>query len=136
MSDFWDDILLDNIDILVTKPIAAKVFTFSNSGRGGKRNWFAMTADQLSGCLSDLLACSEFLPSHYEEKVWRKIFSDNLTDDVSRTMGAVQTLPLFEILAKIIHFANADGPRAYKSINLEPQALRQAIAGLERLQAE
>lgn len=133
MSDCWDDLLLDNIDILVTKPIAAHVFTFSNSGRGGKRNWFAMTSVQLSGCLNDLLACKEELPMCYEEKTWRRIFADNLTDDVSRTMGAVQTLPLFETLAKIVHYSNNDGPRTYKSINLEAQALRQAIATLGKL---
>ena len=133
MSDCWDDMLLDNSEILVTKPIMAYVFTFSNSGRGGKRNWFAMTASQLSGCLSDLLACKEALPIRYEEKEWCRIFAENLTDDVSRTMGAVQTLPLFEILAKIIHFANTDGPRSYKLIDLETQSLRQAIAELDKL---
>jgi hypothetical protein len=125
--------LLDNKDILVTKPVMANVFTFSNSGRGGKRNWFAMTASQLSGCLSDLLACRSALPMRYEEKEWRRIFADNLTDDVSRTVGAVQTLPLFEILAKIIHYSRTEGPRTYKSINLEPQALRQAISELDKL---
>ena len=134
MSDCWADMLSDNKNILVTKPVAARVFTFSNSGRGGKRNWFAMTSDQLSGCLNDLLASKDDLPTKYEEKVWRRIFSDHLNDDVSRTMGAVQTLPLFEILAKIIHFTNADGPRPFKVIDLEPQKLRQAIAALEAIE--
>lgn len=136
MSDCWDDMLLDNTNILVTKPILGHVFTFSNSGRGGKRSWFAMTAFQLSGCLYDILSCTEPLPIRYEEKEWRQIFADNLTDDVSRTMGAVQTLPLFEILAKVIHFSNTDGPRTYKSINLEQRALRQAIAELKKLSVD
>lgn len=134
MNDYWTDMLSDNNNILVTKPVAARVFTFSNSGRGGKRNWFAMTSNQLSGCLADLLASKVELPTKYEEKVWRRIFADHLNDDVSRTMGAVQTLPLFEILAKIIHFTNADGPRSFKVIELEPQKIRQAIEALEAIE--
>lgn len=120
----------DNKDILVTKPISAHIFTFSNSGRGGKRNWFAMTSAQLIGCLEDILSSNEDIPVVYEEKIWRQIFSDVLADDVSRTMGAVQTLPLFEVLAKIIHYTNSGGPRVFKTIDLEPQKLKQAIAAL------
>ena len=136
MSDCWDDMLNDNKDILVTKPVQANVFTFSNSGRSGRRNWFAMTSDQISGCLADLLASTENRPKNYSEKEWRQTFADNLTDDFARTMAAVQTLPLFEILAKIIHYTNTDGPRSYKVIDLEPQKLRHAIAALERLGIE
>lgn len=134
MASFLDDILEDNIDILVTKPMKSHVFTFSNSGRGGKRNWFAMTASQLSGCLEDILESSDEFPSRYHEKEWRQLFSDNLTDDVARTMGAVQTLPLFEILAKIIHYSNTSGPRSFKTMNVDRQAIRQSIAMLSKIE--
>lgn len=130
MSDCWDDMLDDNKNILVTKPIRAHVFTFSNSGRGGKRNWFAMTSSQISGCLEDILASDDDIPRVYEEKRWRQVFADTLTDDVARTMGAVQTLPLFEILAKVVHYTHSDGPRTFKTIELEPHRLRQTIAVL------
>lgn len=132
MSDFFDDLLADNNDILVTRPQNARVITFSNSGRGGRRNWFAMTTDQLVSCLEDIQVALDEFPSHYEEKLWRGLFKTHLTDDVPLTMGAVQTLPLFEILAKIIHYANGSGPRAYKTINLEPRAVSQAIALLRK----
>lgn len=132
METVFDDILEDNDRILVTLPVVAKVVTFSNSGRGGKRNWFAMTTNQLKGCLEDMLDCLEAFPSVYEEKLWRELFKVYLTDDVARTMGAVQTLPLFEVLAKLIHYSNGSGPRAFKTINLERNAVRQAIAMLER----
>lgn len=134
MAIFLDDILKDNIDILVTKPVKSHVFTFSNSGRGGKRNWFAMTASQLSGCLVDILESPDKFPTFYHEKEWRKLFSDNLTDDVARTMGAVQTLPLFEILAKIIHYSNTSGPRSFKTINVDSKAIRQSIAMLAKIE--
>lgn len=128
MSDFGEDLLRDNTNILVARPTSGSVFTFSNSGKGGKRNWFTMTASQLSSSLEDILANVDDFPSAYHEKTWRGLFADNLNDDVARTMGAVQTLPFFEILAKIIHYASNEGPRAFKTINLEPAKIRHAIA--------
>ena len=136
MTDFWDELIADESStILVQRPSKDTVFTFSNSGRtGGMRNWFAMTSTQIVRCLEDLLAAGDILPVQYHEKTWRKIFADHLTDDVSRTMGAVQTLPLFELLAKIIHHANTGGPRIDKTINLEPTAVRHTIKLLQRPQ--
>lgn len=128
MADFIDDMLNYNTNILVARPTSGLVFTFSNSGRGGNRNWFAMTGSQLVSCLEDIMGSNDDFPARYEEKRWRQLFADNLDDDVARTMGAVQTLPLFEILAKIIHFSANDGPRSFKTINLEPARIRQAIA--------
>ena len=131
MTDFIEDMLNDNSRILVARPTSGLVFTFSNTGKGGNRSWFAMTGAQLISCLEDILGSSDDFPARYEEKKWRQLFADNLDDDVARTMGAVQTLPLFEILAKIIHFSAGDGPRSFKTINLEPARIRQAIALLK-----
>lgn len=133
METVFNDMLKDNDRILVTIPQEAKVITFSNSGRGGKRSWFAMTTNQLKGCLEDMLEALDEFPSVYEEKKWRSLFKSNLTDDVAQTMGAVQTLPLFEVLAKIIHYSNGSSPRSFKTINLDANAVRQAIAMLERM---
>lgn len=130
MRTFVDAMLEDDSTVLVARPTTDIVFTFSNSGRSGIRRWFAMTGSQLRTCLEDLLAAGDILPVHYDEKQWRKIFAEHLTDDVSRTMGAVQTLPLFEIIAKIVHYTNSQGPRAFKTINLEPVAVRNAISVL------
>ena len=130
MGSIFEDMLSDNDRILVTIPAAGTVITFSNSGRGGKRNWFAMTTSQLEGCLLDMFEALDEFPSVYEEKQWRELFKEHLTEDVARTMGAVQTLPLFEVLAKVIHYSNGSGPRSFKTINLEPNAVRQAIAML------
>lgn len=132
MRTFVDAMLDDDSTILVARPTTDIVFTFSNSGRSGVRSWFAMTGSQLRVCLEDLLAAGDVLPVHYNEKQWRKIFSEHLTDDVARTMGAVQTLPLFEIIAKVVHYTNSQGPRAFKTINLEPVAVRNAISILVR----
>jgi hypothetical protein len=134
VTDFIEDMLNDNSQILVARPTSGLVFTFSNTGKGGNRSWFAMTGTQLISCLEDILGSPDDFPARYEEKKWRQLFADNLDDDVARTMGAVQTLPLFEILAKIIHFSAGDGPRSFKSINLEPARIRQAIALLQSYQ--
>ena len=128
MRTFVDAMLEDDSTILVARPTTDIVFTFSNSGRSGVRSWFAMTGSQLRVCLEDLLAAGDVLPVHYNEKQWRNIFAEHLTDDVARTMGAVQTLPLFEIIAKVVHYANSQGPRTFKTINLEPVAVRNAIS--------
>ena len=130
MTNFVDALLEDDSTILVAKPTTDIVFTFSNSGRSGVRNWFAMTGSQIRNCLEDLIAAGDVFPVYYEEKQWRKIFSEHLTDDVARTMGAVQTLPLFEIIAKIVHYTNSVGPRSFKTINLTPIAVRNAISVL------
>lgn len=134
MTSFVDAMLEDDSTILVARPTTDIVFTFSNSGRSGVRSWFAMTGSQIRMCLDDLLAAGDIFPVHYEEKQWRKIFAEHLTDDVARTMGAVQTLPLFEIIAKIIHYSNSSGPRAFKTINLTPIAVRHAISVLSSYQ--
>ena len=137
MRNFVDAMLEDDSTILVSRPVMDLVFTFSNSGRGGGvRNWFAMTGSQLAACLQDLLVAGDDLPERYDEKQWRKIFADYLTDDIARTMGAVQTLPLFEIIAKIIHYSNGTGPRTYKMINLDREAVRNAIVTLESYNPE
>ena len=133
MSNFFDDLLADNNKSLVTKPVRATVITFSNSGKGGHRKWFAMTSAQLVQCLEDMLANLPDFSETYEEKEWRRLFETHLTDDVARTMGAVQTLSLFEILAKIVHYASETGPRSFKVINLDPVALRQAIDALSKV---
>jgi hypothetical protein len=127
MSDLTNSLLLDNCNILVARPTKDVVFTFSNSGKAGNRNWFSMTSAQLAASLEDILASEDPFPVCYNEKIWRGLFAANLTDDVARTMGAVQTLPLFEMLAKIVHFASNDGPRSYKAINLESTQIRHAI---------
>ena len=136
MDDFSEHLLIDNTDILVARPTSGVVFTFSNSGRGGNRNWFSMTSRQLASSLEDILASSDEFPAAYNEKTWRGLFAANLTNDVARTMGAVQTLPLFEMLAKIVHFAWNDGPRSFKTINLEPARLRHAIELLKSYSPE
>lgn len=82
MADFIQDMLSDNTNILVARPTSGLVFTFSNSGRGGNRNWFAMTGSQLVSCLEDILGSNDDFPARYEEKRWRQLFSDNLDDDV------------------------------------------------------
>lgn len=130
MGHFLDAIIEDNREILASRPFEAQVLLFSNAGRGGKRNWFAITTKQILICLEDLRANIQHFPTTYNEKQWRFLFAKYLSDDVARTLGATQTLPTFEMLAKTIHFANGGGVRHYKSINLSLEALDRAIFAL------
>lgn len=127
---FLDRLVEDNIEILALRPILATVVLFSNSGRGGKRNWFAITTGQILSCLEDIQANLDSFPTTYHEKQWRGLFCEHLCDDVARTLGATQTLPLFEIIAKTIHFANGSGTRVFKVIDLAPTSLDRAIMSL------
>lgn len=127
---FLNSIVEDNTDILVLRPVQSYVLLFSNAGRGGRRNWFAITTHQIQSCLEDIRYNVEKFPIVYAEKQWRILFSTYLTDDVARTLAATQTLPTFEILAKTIHFANRCGPRRFKTIDLSPASLDQAIYAL------
>ncbi|WP_075657182.1 hypothetical protein [Pseudochrobactrum sp. B5] len=131
--NFLNRIVEDNIEILALRPISATVILFSNAGRGGKRNWFVITTAQILSCLEDIRSNIDSFPTTYNEKQWRGLFSEHLCDDVARTLGATQTLPMFEILAKTIHFANSSGARVYKVIDLTPDALDRAITSLSNV---
>lgn len=118
-------------------PMTATYVEFSNTGRRSD-GWFVMTIEQIAQCLKDIIDNNEDFDSlnrqenGYEENSWRTLFEKTLTNRVARTMGKVQSLPLFELLAKIIHFSNTGEPRNYKSINTSPDWIRNALEIISR----
>jgi 5-methylcytosine-specific restriction enzyme B len=111
------------------------VVRFSNTGRrGGERKWFAITRSQLVGALEDLLGnLPEFrriAGSLYEETPWRTAFGAYLSDSVVNSMSAVQTLPLFQLMAKAIAAPEGGWPYADGQIDLDADRIRAAIEHL------
>ncbi|WP_214653855.1 hypothetical protein, partial [Vibrio anguillarum] len=48
-----------------------------------------------------------FMPNAgYVERTWRDLFHTYLSDDVINAMSTVQTLPLFNLITKVIYQAN------------------------------
>lgn len=115
----------------VRQPIEALAVAFSNTGRRSD-GWFVLTLDQIAQALEDLAVKSARViseagnPADYDEARWRRIFEDCLSDEVAKTMGKVQTLPLFELLGKIVHFANKTGPRSFRQLSVDADELRIA----------
>lgn len=109
------------------------IIRFSNTGP----KWFCISQSQLVRTLTDIADnITDFenqAGSNYDEKPWRNIFSKFLTDEVVKAQSTVQTLPLFEILAKII--SSTPGAESYqdKVIELDEQLIRQAASGIAKL---
>lgn len=108
---------------------------FSNTGRRSN-GWFLLTVEQILKAFDDLIDNHDVIVAEvgseasYEEAVWRRLFEEHLSDDVAKTMGKVQTLPLFELLSKIIHFAENDAERVARTLNLDLTSLNIARTAL------
>jgi hypothetical protein len=131
-SDLFERIVAEsNAPTQVRPPIDGIAIAFSNTGIRSN-GWFVLTVEQIVQSLQDLLDHREIIvgetghPAQYDETAWRRIFETHLTDEVARTMGKVQTLPLFELFSKIVHFSSSTAQRQIKTLKLEPQALAQA----------
>lgn len=128
------NLVKDKGNIQIKQPRKEIVFTFSNSGRNGIKNWFNITSSQVIKCLEDLIKNNNKFSPIYEEKTYRAMFKKYLTDETAQTIAAVQTLPLFELLGKLIHFTNRDDEREYKTIRLNIDEIERTISYLENLE--
>ena len=119
----------------VQRPEVGRIIAFSNTGKRSD-GWFVLSFAQVFNAINDLYSnLSEIVgttsnPAIYDEKMWRDIFSIYLSDDVAKTMGKVQTLPLFELLSKVIHFSNSSDLREFKTLNLGEEFLANTINAL------
>jgi 5-methylcytosine-specific restriction protein B len=108
---------------------------FSNTGQGaGGKKFFSISLKRLIATLNDI---KMHLPSfvgheHYVEAQWRALFNAHLSDQVVKALAGVQTKPLFSMLGKTIHVANALNTHFSEgSIELNAAYLDVAIAYLE-----
>lgn len=83
-------------------------FTFSNTGRRGSVKYFYISLNQMISVMNDIRDnFSEFMPhTNYVEGEWRDLLHSYISDDVVNAMSTVQTLPLFNLINKIIFKAN------------------------------
>ncbi|CCW32962.1 Type II restriction-modification systemrestriction subunit [Xenorhabdus nematophila F1] len=98
-----------NSDMTVRYSSVSPGFTFSNTGRrGGERKYFFISLNQMITVIEDIQSnLSEFEPdNHYIERTWRDRFHNYINDEVVNALSTVQTLPLFNLINKIIYTAN------------------------------
>jgi len=131
VTTLFEKIAESDIKIKVLPPTLGHTITFSNTS--GK--WFALTIDQIVGILKDIkdnvIKYQTEAGSSYVEKSYRNVFSATISDEVAHALCTVQSLPMFTVLAQIIHYASYDTPYVYKSIDLDSANIETAIAALD-----
>lgn len=107
INSFIDELMSINSEMNVSYAPVSPSFTFSNTGRRGVK-YFSITLNQMISVLNDIKAnISEFMPYvRYEETPWRDRFHSHISDEVVNALSTVQTLPLFNLINKIIYTAN------------------------------
>lgn len=108
------------------------VVNFSNT----TGNWFAVTIQQIENTLKDILENLDAFKKagvHYEESAWRLAFRTHLNDDVAAALAATQTLPFFDLLAKIIHYSTSNTEYKFKEIELESDKLQIALNEINKI---
>lgn len=124
--------LTSQMDLMYIK--AAPTLRFSNTGRRGEKKLFDISLVSLVQTLNDIYQnFDKFLPyKNYEEKQWRELFSDYLTDEAINALSTVQTLPLFTVISKILHVINnVESPYVDKEMPLTKDNLSNVIKYLE-----
>jgi len=133
MSNLFDKVSNSGTKIRVKPPFFGYVINFSNT----RDNWFALTIDQLISVLTDIQNNLADYKSNagatYHETNYRTVFDRTLSDDVARALSTVQTLPLFTLLAEIIHYSSHNSAYAYKSIDLDSGRINAAIIALQTM---
>ena len=133
MSNLFDKIANSESKIQVKPPFYGYVINFSNT----RDNWFALTIDQLLSVLTDMKHnMSEYknnAGNKYIEANYRTVFERTLSDDVVRALSTVQTLPLFTLIAQIIHYSSVDSPYIHKDIALDSVRIDTAIQTLQTM---
>lgn len=81
---------------------------FSNTGARGHTKYFQLSLTSLLETFQDIKNNLGSFRSNnqYHEKTWRDLFAENLTEPSANALSTVQTLPLFNLLSKIIHVTN------------------------------
>lgn len=131
MSDFLVSLSSYFSDTQISPPgDEGHTWRFSNTGKRGGAKWFSITTGQLLSALQDMRSQRDQFKRYgeaYEETNWRRAFENLMTDKVVKAQGGVQTLPLFQFLAKVISAASSTKYRD-RFINLNEVDLDTAIA--------
>jgi 5-methylcytosine-specific restriction protein B len=101
------DALDGNMDFTYVN--VAPSFDFSNTGRrGGKKKYFSISLIELLQTLKDIRDnISHFaMAKEYKEQEMRDFFGRHISSKTVNALSAVQTLPLYSVIAKVIHVSN------------------------------
>lgn len=121
-------------EMSVSYSSVAPSFVFSNTGRRGDKKYFSITLNQLIDLFQDIIDHHDEYAANanYVEKDWRDLFSITISDHVVNALSAAQTLPLFELINKVIVVANGLEHRyKYKEMDLSPGNVETAKSYLE-----
>ncbi|MFB2642966.1 McrB family protein [Shewanella bicestrii] len=139
INHFIEEIQLLKSDMTVGYAQVSPGFKFSNTGRRGEVKYFYISLNQMIAVLEDIKShISEFgTNARYVEATWRTLFHEHIRDEVINAMSTVQTLPLFNLIAKVIHQANELGTKFNdKIMPLNVSYLDTAIAYLTSQKAD
>ncbi len=110
------------------------VVEFSNTGRRGLK-FFSISLRALQQTLKDIYSNFSVFDRirNYEETKWRDAFSAYLTDEPTNALSTVQTLPLYTVIAKVLHITNNLPPASYNdgTMALTKENLETAIEYLD-----
>ncbi|MDE9474085.1 AAA family ATPase [Xenorhabdus bovienii] len=97
-----------NSEMTVHYSAVSPGFTFSNTGRRGDTKYFSISLNQMITVIENIQNnLSEFEHNNrYNERTWRDLFHEYISDEVVNALSTVQTLPLFNLIDKIIYTAN------------------------------
>lgn len=113
-------------------------FIFSNTGRRGDVKYFSITLVQLVEVFGNMVDNHEEYIAHqgnvYVEGVWRDLFSHTISNNVVNALSTVQTLPLYELINKVICVAN--GLEQQYRMRLMPLSLDNLKAAKSYLESQ
>lgn len=108
IDSFINDIQAIHSEMSVDYAEVSPGFKFSNTGRRKGVKYFYISLNQMISLLEDINNnLPEFMThTSYVEKSWRDLFSKYVSDEVINALSTVQTLPLFNLVSKVIYKAN------------------------------
>lgn len=133
MSTLFEKIETNTGKVKIELPQAATAIHFSNSSSPPK--WFALTVAQISRSLENIAANIAEFRGHnagtYDETRLRNLFVRYLEDPVARALAGTQTLPVYTVIGRIIHYANSNDDYPEKTLRLDEGEIRNAISQLD-----
>ena len=133
MPTLFEKIETETGKVLIRLPEAGTAIHFSNSSNPPK--WFSLTVTQLASALGDIADNLAVFRARnagtYDETRLRGLFDKFLSDPVAKALAGTQTMPIYTVLGKIVHFANSDEDYTDKTLELDEPAIRNAIDQLE-----
>ena len=106
-------------------------FEVANSGRRGEAKKFCITYENVVSSLKDIKENLTSFPNQYNETIWRNSADQHFSSNEARSLCGVQTRPYFEMINKIIAWANSFN-YTEGQIQLDDESINSAISAIEK----